>query len=169
METENKMGKVFYCEYCERSFKDCPKTRKTHLKSNEHKANVHLYNQQFKDEIDILKEEVNKTACHFFQKGACRYGEQCLNSHLTVEKFDHLKAKVFSKIYSGHLNMQSLASSEFVEIDPQKHLSIWLQQRNAPQDYDLFSEFSNIDFNTLPPSLIPPKIEHFEGISCDWN
>ncbi|KAG7198665.1 hypothetical protein KM043_006020 [Ampulex compressa] len=78
------MGKRYYCDYCDRSFKDDAEARKKHLSSLQHVKNRADHYNMFKDPEVILREECAKTPCkRYMTSGDCAFGLGCRFSHYT--------------------------------------------------------------------------------------
>merc|ERR1712136_174484 len=86
-------SKLYYCDFCNRSFQDNVTARKKHLKSSIHSRNRNIWYQNFKDKASILKENQHKKPCHrFFSTGQCPYSDACRYRHLddaTLQNLAH--------------------------------------------------------------------------------
>ncbi|XP_044597025.1 zinc finger matrin-type protein 5-like [Cotesia glomerata] len=102
------MGKRYYCDYCDRHFKDDSEARKKHLSSLQHINKHSQYYQQFKEPKDILKDEACKIPCKkFFTSGECAFGNNCKFSH-----YSSLKIQALEKIVTWRNQTQSEISVE---------------------------------------------------------
>ncbi|XP_012260633.2 zinc finger matrin-type protein 5-like [Athalia rosae] len=91
------MGKRYYCDYCDRSFKDDPEARKKHLTSLQHARNRMEHYDQFKDAATILQEESTKLPCkRFMTQGDCAFGNGCRFSHYSPYMLWELKRHVWT-------------------------------------------------------------------------
>ena len=180
------MGRQYYCDYCLRSFRDSLSSRKKHLKSGEHLRAKQKYFNQIKRSLDSLKDELNKTVCnHFYRNNFCKFGDNCVYSHLTYDKLQELKQKAifeeFCRQTGGQNSGQTVQQSED-HFDSKTHLNIWLKNRfNICDDLNTndnqISNFSHLRqlFLTLSPqqipiSLIPSTTHDFNhSEDCDWN
>ncbi|EZA58092.1 zinc finger matrin-type protein 5 isoform X2 [Ooceraea biroi] len=92
------MGKTYYCDYCDRSFKDNVEARKKHLSSLQHTKNRTDHYNVFKDPETILKEEYEKTPCkRYMTIGDCAFGLGCRFSHYTPPMIWELERLVAAK------------------------------------------------------------------------
>ncbi|XP_077262064.1 zinc finger matrin-type protein 5 [Temnothorax americanus] len=96
------MGKTYYCDYCDRFFKDDVEARKKHLSSLQHVANRESHYKTYKDPETILKEIYNKTPCkRYMTVGDCAFGLGCRFSHYTplmIWELQQLAAMKNSKV-----------------------------------------------------------------------
>ena len=131
------MGKKYFCEYCERSFRDTIEVRRKHRRSATHQA------AKFAFEIDLLRKYQNKldpprlmtilpheeyrilaevlakpSACKFHfdqqqsQQSLCKYGDRCKNSHmLNQSQIVHYKDTFLSKFSSIALYPQNIPAA----------------------------------------------------------
>ncbi|XP_043279468.1 zinc finger matrin-type protein 5 [Venturia canescens] len=92
------MGKRYYCDYCERSFKDDAEARKKHLSSLQHVKNRADHYNLFKEPAIILREESMKSPCkRFINSGECAFGYGCKFSHYSPAEIWHLRHLVAQK------------------------------------------------------------------------
>lgn len=83
-------GKNYYCDYCERSFKDAAGARKKHLISMQHIKNKNLHYRQFKGLTFIL----------FFKSVANCHNR--LSAQMKISK--KITFKVFKGVYPRKQN-----------------------------------------------------------------
>lgn len=180
------MGRLYECDYCLRSFQDSAFNRKKHLKSLQHlnaKRNYELKNQ---NSFQTLKLELEKSPClHFYKYNSCKFGDNCIHSHLTQHSFEELKNKVLFENFQQISRNSSQIDNNF---DPKSHLEIWLKNtftennsREKSSDLTISSNnsfnikhfyniFSHLTPQQIPISLIPPNIQDFnECEDCDWG
>ncbi|KAH0949599.1 hypothetical protein HN011_003977 [Eciton burchellii] len=163
------MGKTYYCDYCDRSFKDNVEARKKHLASLQHTKNRTDHYNAFKDPETILKEEYGKTPCkRYMTVGECAFGLGCRFSHYTPSMMWELEQLVAMKnteelvvqptngwpnpqdIIEEYLENEMDSSSEKLE------RSVWI---GVPS--------SSADYSYLPQSLRP--VTSAEIVDCDLN
>uniref|UniRef100_A0A8C2F9T9 Zinc finger matrin-type protein 5 n=1 Tax=Cyprinus carpio TaxID=7962 RepID=A0A8C2F9T9_CYPCA len=64
------MGKIYYCDYCDRSFQDNLHNRKKHLNGVQHHRVKKTWFDNFRDAATVLNEERTKEPCrNFLQTG----------------------------------------------------------------------------------------------------
>ncbi|XP_012057827.1 PREDICTED: zinc finger matrin-type protein 5 [Atta cephalotes] len=163
------MGKTYYCDYCDRSFKDDVEARKKHLSSMQHMTNRASHYSTFKDPETILKEEYCKTPCkHYITIGDCAFGSACRFSHYTpsmIWELQQLAAMKKSKVSiaqpkNGWPNSEDIIKEYFENVidssntEDLNHL-MW----NAPSKL--------IDYPYLPPSLQPIMSERM--MDCNFS
>jgi len=90
------MGKNrYYCDFCERSFKDNVVQRKKHLSSTIHKQKRDAFYLQFKDKKQIYKENISKQPCFkFLRNGTCPFGNSCIYRHLSNKELEELRLEI---------------------------------------------------------------------------
>ena len=173
------MGRQYICDYCLRSFRDSRQSRKKHLKSSEHLRARDEYFRQIKTTFDTLKDEANKSVCHhFFNTGFCRFGDNCIHSHLTYDRLQELKRRVVEEEL-GKYEAKSATTENSCESEP--HLNIWLKNRFNCEALDTIN-VKNSEINELrqmllslgpqqiPVSLIPPSAQDLaQSEESDWN
>ncbi|XP_011146588.1 zinc finger matrin-type protein 5 isoform X2 [Harpegnathos saltator] len=92
------MGKRYYCDYCDRSFKDDVEARRKHLSSLQHMKNRADHYCVFKDPETILREEYQKTPCkRYMTVRDCAFGLGCRFSHYTPQMIWELERLVAMK------------------------------------------------------------------------
>ncbi|XP_016905065.1 zinc finger matrin-type protein 5 [Apis cerana] len=103
------MGRRYYCEYCDRSFKDDPEARKKHLSSLQHAKNRADHYNMFKDPEIILREESTKIPCKWYlTNGECAFGLGCRYSHYTPPMIWELQRLVAMKNQSKlNINLEN--------------------------------------------------------------
>uniref|UniRef100_A0A8C1B262 Zinc finger matrin-type protein 5 n=2 Tax=Cyprinus carpio TaxID=7962 RepID=A0A8C1B262_CYPCA len=78
------MGKIYYCDYCDRSFQDNLHNRKKHLNGVQHHRVKKTWFDNFRDAATVLNEERTKEPCrNFLQTGQCVFGTSCRFSHMS--------------------------------------------------------------------------------------
>ncbi|XP_015518150.1 zinc finger matrin-type protein 5 [Neodiprion pinetum] len=150
------MGRRYYCDYCDRSFKDDPEARKKHLSSIQHSRNRTEHYDRFKDAAVILKEESAKTPCkRFITQGDCAFGSGCRFSHYTPHMMWELEQHVLARERQSlqGVDLPPLASEAIDELleggteaGDQVRRS-FVPRWNYPVELQSFSN--------LPPSLWP--------------
>jgi hypothetical protein len=185
------MGRLYYCDYCFRSFQDSAQNRKKHLKSSQHLNAKRIYYEKNQNSFDLLANELKKNVCNYFLKfNFCKFGDNCLNSHLTIDRFEELKQKI---LYENSLKMTSNESRIDFDFDTKTHFEVWLKNRfneneltdssshsansfslnnsNNLFNVNVFQNiFKHLSPQQIPISLIPPKIEDFnESQESDWG
>lgn len=151
------MGKRYYCDYCDRSFKDDSEARKKHLTSLQHAKNRADHYSRYKDPETILKEESAKITCkRFMTYGDCAFGNGCRFSHYTPQMMWELRHIVA-------LKNQALTSAMFQHGEPNPKEIIKEFFENI-SDEDIVEESDcplwNVpvelqNYPNLPPSLWP--------------
>lgn len=103
----------YYCEYCDKRFKDDAQIRKKHLDGLQHKSARNEHYAKYKgliniikrskhfvqppfffrvlDPIEILRTEMRKIPCSKFQTIGCNFGATCRFSHYTAEQLAALQ------------------------------------------------------------------------------
>lgn len=108
------MGRNYYCEYCDKSFRDVLAVRKTHLKGALHQQMKKEHFDRFRGEfIDLypgvkfqplmslitdistfLEEERAKLPCPRLLKNLeCLFGSRCRYSHYSPSEIDQIELK----------------------------------------------------------------------------
>ncbi|XP_012538669.1 zinc finger matrin-type protein 5 [Monomorium pharaonis] len=163
------MGKAYYCDYCNRAFKDEVETRKKHISSVQHATNRTSHYNMFKDPETILTEESSKTPCkRYMNKGDCAFGSGCRFSHYTpsmIWELQQLVAMKNSKVSAvqprdGWPNSEDIIKEYFENvIDPSG-----TEDLNHP----VWSTTSGlVDNPYLPPSLQPIMSER--TMNCNFS
>ncbi|XP_011640778.1 zinc finger matrin-type protein 5 [Pogonomyrmex barbatus] len=164
------MGKIYYCDYCDRSFKDDVDARKKHLFSMQHVTNRVSHYNMFKDPETILKEEYDKTPCkRYMTVGDCAFGLGCRFSHYTppmIWELQQLAAMKNSKLpivqpKDGWPNSEDIIKEYFENVIdtsdtedlPIHNYPVW----NTP----------SMNFSYLPPSLRPLTSETM--MDCNFS
>ncbi|XP_012277105.1 zinc finger matrin-type protein 5 [Orussus abietinus] len=148
------MGKRYFCDYCDRSFKDDPEARKKHLSSLQHAKNRADHYNLYKDPETILKEETAKIPCkRFMTYGDCAFGNGCRFSHYPPPYIWELRRIVESKNRSaGSIgagpNPDDIVK-EFFETTLDESI---IEAIDCPI-WTIPAEFHN--YPNLPPSLHP--------------
>ncbi|XP_066592092.1 zinc finger matrin-type protein 5 [Prorops nasuta] len=155
------MGKRYYCDYCDRSFKDDPEARRKHLISLQHIQNRTNHYNYFKDAETILQEETLKTPCkRFMTIGDCAFGNGCRFSHYTPPMIWELQRLVaWSKQAStsampkeGWPDPDEVAKEFFQDI-----IDSDMAEEIEYPNWTFPAELRN--FPNLPPSLWPITLE----------
>ncbi|XP_048525417.1 uncharacterized protein LOC109541484 isoform X2 [Dendroctonus ponderosae] len=82
-----KMGRRYYCEYCDKTFIDELEARRKHLQSAHHIKLRNMHYEHCRDPATILKEELLKTPCRkYFQNGTCMFEGSCKYTHYSPEQ-----------------------------------------------------------------------------------
>ncbi|CAG2113875.1 unnamed protein product [Medioppia subpectinata] len=132
------MGRQYQCDYCLRRFKDLPQNRKKHLKSNEHKNAVKAYHSALKTSRDLLADELNKSVCnHYYRHGFCKFGDNCIHSHLTWDRLQELRHRAIAEDMAAAVAAVSGRQSQTnvwpiggeQGFDATTHLDVWLRKR----------------------------------------
>ncbi|XP_058807461.1 zinc finger matrin-type protein 5 [Phymastichus coffea] len=160
------MGKCYYCDYCERYFKDAPAARTKHLTSLQHVKNKEEHYRHFKAPEKILQEEQNKKPCNRFFRGECSFGPVCKHSHYTIEQIHELQMMVAAK--------QQVAQN-IVYPDPGKIVKEYFEDIVDPDDLDPDTPLFSIepiakDIPNLPVSLQPITLRNFKSMQLpEWG
>ncbi|KAK0161800.1 hypothetical protein PV327_008214 [Microctonus hyperodae] len=152
------MGKQYYCDYCDRSFKDETDARKKHLSSLQHINNKTNHYNLFKDPRDILREESKKIPCNkFINYGECNFGNNCRFSHLTPAMTWELQRMVAWKDELLWSQQMRNMPNENEIIDEYFQCPIVTNDENEEiinySIWNIPSELKN--YPNLPPSLWP--------------
>ena len=140
------MGRIYWCEFCNRGFADILSTRKKHLKSSQHIKLRKLYYDSFKDAATILQEESTKNPCNrFFKTGHCDFGENCRYSH---KDLNQLKQESRKPSHKQNIDIDKI--NDWVEKWKKKHKDIC----DEKPKYRLPKGFP--PYRQLPISLQPP-------------
>ncbi|KAJ8679725.1 hypothetical protein QAD02_015512 [Eretmocerus hayati] len=161
-------GKNFYCEYCDRSFKDVAEARKKHLSSLQHAKNKNWYYQSLKDPEQILAEESQKKPCmKFINQGNCPWDILCRYSHYTPAQMQELQNMVAAKAQkSSNLDLPDPQQvfQEFLKdiIDPEEIVRANINPWPLPPE---LAQYPN-----LPPSLQPITYDKFVDFEfTEWG
>ncbi|XP_032686872.1 zinc finger matrin-type protein 5 isoform X2 [Odontomachus brunneus] len=155
------MGKRYYCDYCDRSFKDDVEARKKHLSSLQHMKNRANHYSIFKDPETILKEEYKKTPCkRHMSFGDCAFGFGCRFSHYTPYMIWTLERLVATKNSKESLppkggwpNPEDIIKEYFKNVTDSSDI----EEFNYPV-WNISSQL--VDYPNLPPSLWPSTPEN---------
>ncbi|XP_011697386.1 PREDICTED: zinc finger matrin-type protein 5 [Wasmannia auropunctata] len=163
------MGKTYYCDYCDRSFKDDVEARKKHLSSMQHMTNRANHYSMFKDPETILKEEYNKTPCkRYMTVGDCAFGPGCRFSHYTpsmIWELQQLAAMKNAKVSAvqprdGWPNSEDIIKEYFENvIDSSGTEDLSQPTWSTPAGL--------VNYPYLPPSLRPVTSERM--MDCDFS
>ncbi|KAI4480373.1 PREDICTED: zinc finger matrin-type protein 5 [Polistes canadensis] len=155
------MGKRYYCDYCERSFKDDPESRKKHLSSFQHAKNRADHYSFYKDPETILQEEQGKIPCkRYMSSGDCAFGRSCKFSHYAPPLIWELQRIVAAKQMAtcqfipegGWPDPDDIVKEFFVDItNPETTKEITYPIWEVPPELH--------NYPNLPPSLWPLKPE----------
>jgi len=87
------MGRSRYkCFHCNVSFPYTPLSRKQHFSGAKHQQIVRQFYDQYITAGERWRNEVARPACrHFRNKGFCKYGDDCRNSHTHPSQLEALK------------------------------------------------------------------------------
>ncbi|XP_055689713.1 zinc finger matrin-type protein 5 [Lutzomyia longipalpis] len=169
--SERKMGKNYYCDYCNKSFKDILATRKKHLKGLQHQKAYKEYHAQFKGIKEIYLEESRKKTCKRILEGTtCKFGSECRFSHYTKDQLEGMRLQIEAETARKHPEVQNP--------DPQ-----WLEKfvervwDRAVRDGCSVKPFWTHPYHQrqyealpdLPPSLQPLNPSLLEGNSDDTS
>ncbi|XP_051175986.1 zinc finger matrin-type protein 5-like [Leptopilina boulardi] len=148
------MVKRYYCDYCDRSFKDNPEARKKHLTSLLHVNARTEHYRLFKGPEEILKEEMSKITCKkFHQTGECSFGNNCRFSHYTPNMMWELRQIVAMKNHSEGIKNEWPNPNEIVEEFFENTTNNDNEIKSIEEPWKLPIELQNIP--NLPPSLWP--------------
>ncbi|KAF6215008.1 hypothetical protein GE061_009756 [Apolygus lucorum] len=90
-----KMGKRYFCDYCQRSFVDDIESRKKHLFGVSHLRMKKEYYAMIRDLKTLVQEERSKELCRRFRNtGECSFGVLCNHTHYSPEELAHFEATV---------------------------------------------------------------------------
>ncbi|XP_055708518.1 zinc finger matrin-type protein 5 [Phlebotomus papatasi] len=152
------MGKKnYYCEYCQKSFKDILGIRKNHLKGLQHQKAVSEHYAKFKDLKEIFLEESRKKTCkRIFEGLECKFGTQCRFSHYTPGQLAEMKHKI------AEMEASKKPRSEVVDM---KGIEKFLNKTRERILRDLCT--TNKPFWTYPFDLVegldlPPSLQPLE-------
>jgi len=186
------MSRRYDCDYCLRSFKDLPQSRRKHLRSTDHLMAKKCYYESIKTAADHLRDELNKSVCnHYFRHNFCKFGDNCIHSHLTYDRLQELRHQAIAeRMDSRRMAAMSPNVSQVSGFDAKTHLDVWLRKRfnttdsESARDNDrtfdvinirhnlqeLKQLFETLDTRQIPISLIPPSIEDFnQSEECEWK
>ncbi|CAG2058502.1 unnamed protein product, partial [Timema podura] len=86
------MGKIYYCDFCDRSFVDGHDARKKHLMGSMHLRLRKEHYDSLRDAATILTEESAKVPCKRFRNtGECVFGGNCRYSHYSQDQLWELR------------------------------------------------------------------------------
>ncbi|XP_034951060.1 zinc finger matrin-type protein 5 [Chelonus insularis] len=149
------MGRSYYCDYCDRSFKDNYEARKKHLCSTQHVNNRLEHYRYFKDPEEILKEETEKIPCKKLMSGGeCAFGNNCRFSHYTPPMIYELQRICAWKKYSQS-TMQMTKEPNTDEIIHEYFQNPIISSNNQIFKNPLWSSPGELQNLNLPPSLQP--------------
>ncbi|XP_023245559.1 zinc finger matrin-type protein 5 [Copidosoma floridanum] len=162
-------GKHYYCEYCDRSFKDEAGVRKKHLASIQHVKNRENHYRQFRDPKQILQEELAKKPCkRFLNNGECHFGHLCKFSHCPPYYIQQLQAAVAASEQAKHQRVYpepEFIVKEFFDsaLDPEE-----LVEENL-NPWPLSDEYKEFE-NSLPISMRPMTLKDFDSADfAEWG
>nr|CAD7588323.1 unnamed protein product [Timema genevievae] len=174
------MGKIYYCDFCDRSFVDGHDARKKHLMGSmhlrlrkEHYDSLRAYvfysdeTTPFIYSLDaatILTEESAKVPCKRFRNtGECVFGGNCRYSHYSQEQLWELRQQVTEEAKQKALNKAKTSSEDEVPT-----LSSYLQKRSKAllKNKSKDNQGDKLATWELPPELqgrsdLPPSLQGF--------
>ncbi|GAB0098264.1 hypothetical protein DMENIID0001_139790 [Sergentomyia squamirostris] len=151
------MGKNYYCDFCNKTFKDILLIRKNHLKGLPHQKARSAYYAQFKSLEEILVEESKKKPCKRILEGtSCNFGTQCRFSHYTPQQMTEMRMTVERKKEpskdSDGFNEE--AFREFMNRTKERimreHFNFWSNQQELTEVQALPPSLQPFDQNQLP-------------------
>ncbi|XP_053599106.1 zinc finger matrin-type protein 5 [Microplitis demolitor] len=147
------MGKRYYCDYCDRSFKDDPEARKKHISSLQHVNKRSEYYQQFKDPQDILEDESWKITCKkLFTSGECAFGNNCKFSHYSPLMIQELEKIVAWRKQSKSVDFIPKKSNLYGIIN--EYFENPFVTDYSQVNYPVWNTTTNSEnYGNLPPSL----------------
>ncbi|ORX93096.1 hypothetical protein K493DRAFT_316179 [Basidiobolus meristosporus CBS 931.73] len=132
------MVKKFYCDFCDRQFPDNLDSRKKHLESTGHQAQVKLHYDSFRDPVALIQEQLHAPPCRKFMSiGRCEYGLSC--------KYSHFPYGVPKDLYA-HPDLAALLNRT---------------ERKSNSNAAKYSVPKDLPKN-LPPSLRPPPLHGYQ-------
>ncbi|XP_020286180.1 zinc finger matrin-type protein 5 [Pseudomyrmex gracilis] len=152
------MGKTYYCDYCDRTFKDDYDARKKHLSSLQHAKNRADHYAIYKDPETILKEESVKTPCkRYMTVGDCAFGSSCRFSHYTPPMIWELQRLVAIKNDKESLPQPKNGWPNPDDIIKEYFENAMIDLSSTEEtNYPVWSTSSRLDdYSYLPPSLQP--------------
>ncbi|KAL2941710.1 Zinc finger CCCH domain-containing protein 3 [Bienertia sinuspersici] len=141
----------YYCDYCDKEFKDTAAARKRHLQGILHHRNRKLWYDslslpQEPNQVSLSTQTLGKGLCNRFLKtGFCPYGDSC--------RYHHPKHNLQGPIAQG---TSSFADNSQLQVE-----------RN--QGYVASQNFG-MSLGNLPPSLRPPPEGGYPPLPfVDWG
>ncbi|XP_043482359.1 zinc finger matrin-type protein 5-like [Leptopilina heterotoma] len=140
------MVKRYYCDYCDRSFKDDPEARKKHLTSLLHVNAQKDHYRLFKEPEETLKEELAKITCKRFSlNGECPFGYSCRFSHYTPNMIGELR--------------QIVAMKKQAEENPRNN---WPDPNAIAEEYLKTTTNDDNEMKSIKePWKVPVELQHF--------
>uniref|UniRef100_A0A1B6CSJ5 C3H1-type domain-containing protein n=1 Tax=Clastoptera arizonana TaxID=38151 RepID=A0A1B6CSJ5_9HEMI len=155
------MGKRYYCDYCDRSFKDDLGARKKHLNGTLHIRTRKSYYKQYQDLKTIVNENCAKEECRRFRTtGECQFGEHCNFTHYSKQELNKMKQQVEDE----EIKKQSFPAIASASVEQ------WLEVKlNKSKVFPLLPQKLYLTPD-LPPSLQPPTEEDLNSIEFnEWG
>nr|XP_012226830.1 PREDICTED: zinc finger matrin-type protein 5 [Linepithema humile] len=162
------MGKIYYCDYCDRSFKDDVEARKKHLSSLQHAKNRTDHYNMFKDPETILKEECSKIPCkRYMTVGDCAFGTSCRFSHYTPPMIWELQRLAAMKNFKNSTNQpkDGWPNPEDIVKEYFENVTDLSGTEDRNSAWNMPSRLVNYSY--LPPSLQPVTSESMAD--CNFN
>jgi len=154
------MGKRYYCDYCDRSFKDDNEARRKHISSLQHAKNRADHYSSFKEPETILREESAKTPCkRFLNYGDCAFGNGCRFSHYTPQMIWQIQ-QIVGRKNSGRSQSKTSNRPNPAEIIQEFFQDQILMDSTEKIGYPVWNHPPELqNYHNLPPSLWPVTSE----------
>ncbi|XP_031623178.1 zinc finger matrin-type protein 5 [Contarinia nasturtii] len=156
------MGKMYYCDYCDKRMRDDPNIKKKHNEGLPHQKARNEHYAHYKTAQEILRDEYKKKPCAKFPNGSCQFGASCRFSHYTPAQIEKVKEQ-------AEIERQQKTSRQESKIYSKNMIDEFMRRRKSAKqqnDQRLIREFFNYPEellkhqDELPPSLrlITPEI-----------
>lgn len=177
------MTRKYFCDYCQRTFRDTVDDRRTHQQSTIHKNFKFQYEIDFlrkqtklyssvlqfvfsSEDLSILNEIITKpTVCRFFADNQCRYGVLCKNSHRLTETQIHEHKDRFLKLFSSTKKFDLIVDRKPLlehlskrKLKKELSINLWLEKRF---EIDVRSDFTQ----QLLDNFVYFKQFHYSALS----
>uniref|UniRef100_A0A1Y1KDS8 C3H1-type domain-containing protein n=1 Tax=Photinus pyralis TaxID=7054 RepID=A0A1Y1KDS8_PHOPY len=168
------MGWRYYCDYCDKTFKDDLEARKKHLTSSLHIKLRKLHYEQHRDPRAILAEESTKTSCRrYIQHGECQFAGNCKYTHYSSEDLWKLKQRIAMEDYEAACRTQEMPEvatlESWVEKYNREHSKTIKTRPDSVEVHWSYPEYLECRTD-LPPSLKKFKPEDFKDCQFgEWG
>ena len=136
------MGKLYHCDFCDRSFRDTVAARKSHNASAQHVETRRRHYFQLKNARQRLEEIRERQRClDFYKHGLCHRGEaKCKYVHISKEDYKKLMDEAKREKWAEEEERKRLEEAkpswsydfEDEDLDPYVILNEWYKKKGIP-------------------------------------